>query len=161
MVTQIQKRMEIHTIQMTLRTLKTLKILELLKILIATSATLTIRMTRTKPVRSILMNFYGIGIINNREHTGIKTETALLNKTDLHLKDHSDRLLSKPYTYFMDSPDQGNSKGISLTILGDTDYGTLTYTTAVKTTIPLQWLEVLKAEQVSYAPFSTFVEVIG
>jgi hypothetical protein len=101
-------------------------------------------------------SFNGVGAINASDITG-RPEATLLSKMDLHLEEYSERVLSQQLDFFIDDPDNQNGPSVALNIYGD-PVGQ-TYSTIVVTSLPHNWIDVLKAEETTSAPFSTMVQV--
>lgn len=100
--------------------------------------------------------FAGNGIINSAD-IETRPEAVLMSKMTLKLEDYPLRVLSQSYKFYMEDPNDPDGPALTLNVYGDPDDDA--YSTLVTTSLPLEWIDVLKEARVEEAPFSTMVQV--
>lgn len=103
--------------------------------------------------------FNGVGAINPADifDTGDRPEATMITKLKLQMEGYPERVLSQSFNFFLDDPENPNGASTGLNIYGD-PVGQY-YTTIAVTSMPHNWIDVLKQDSLTEAPFATMVQI--
>lgn len=107
--------------------------------------------------------FKGIGIINERDEE--YPDSASLVTTILKGIDGKDLDYAEDSSYFVEyskqNEDDTESKIIALAVLGDPDLNALYFKTIVQAYLPIEYIEMMRTEDIERLPMAPVTDVIG